>query len=92
MMYAHRNDDNTLFQGFIQVLLKAGLIDGSIKVFDTDTFTVGGKKVESYLADLHDLGTFTGDTEVIANGQFNESVDRSAPAFDLDIDGITILS
>lgn len=27
MMYAHRNDDNTLFQGFIQVLLKAGLID-----------------------------------------------------------------
>ena len=38
------------------------------------------------------LGTFTGDTEVIANGVFNESVYRSAPAFDLDIDGITIIA
>jgi len=72
--------------------VRAALINGSVKVFDTDTFTVDGKKVESYLADLHDLGTFTGDTEIISNGQFNESVDRSAPAFDLDIDGITILS
>ena len=50
------------------------------------------KKIASYQADINDLGTFTGDTEVIANGVFNESVYRSAPAFDLDIDGITIIA
>ena len=72
--------------------VKAGLIDGSIKVFDTSTFTVGGEAVSSYQADINDLGTFTGDTEVIGDGQFNESVYRSAPAFDLDIDGITIIA
>ena len=72
--------------------VKAGLINGSIKVFDTKTFTVDGKSVDSYQADINDLGTFTGDTEVISDGQFNESVYRSAPAFDLDIDGITIIA
>ena len=72
--------------------VKAALIDGSVKVFDTDTFTVNGEKITSYQADINDLGTFTGDTEVIANGVFNESVYRSAPAFDLDIDGITIIA
>ena len=72
--------------------VKAGLINGSIKVFDTNTFTVGGQAVSTYQADINDLGTFTGDTEVIGNGQFNESLYRSAPAFDLDIDGITIIA
>ena len=67
----------------------AGLIDGSIKVFDTSTFTVGGKALDSYLADVNDLGTFTGDTESIVDGEFKESEFRSAPTFDLDIDGIT---
>ena len=68
-----------------------GLIDGSIKVFDTSTFTVGGKPVTSALADVNDLGTFTPDTESIVDGAFAESVFRSAPTFDLDIDGITII-
>ena len=71
--------------------VKAGLIDGSIKVFDTSTFTVGGKTLESYMADINDLGTFTGDTESIVNGEFVESEFRSAPSFDIDIDGITNL-
>ncbi len=71
--------------------VKKGLIDGSIKVFDTKTFTVGGKEVTSYMADVNDLGTFTPDTEVIINGEFAESFFRSAPYFDLDIDGITII-
>jgi len=69
--------------------VKADLIAGKTKVFDTSTFTVGGKPVESYQADVNDLGTFTGDTESIVNGEFAESVFRSAPTFDLDIDGIT---
>ena len=71
--------------------VKAGLIDGSIKVFDTATFTVGGKTLTSYMADVNDLGTFTGDTESVVDGEFQESVFRSAPTFDLDIDGITNL-
>ncbi len=68
-----------------------GLIDGSIKVFDTNTFTVGGQPVTSAMADVNDLGTFTPDTESIVDGEFAESAFRSAPTFDLDIDGITII-
>ena len=65
---------------------------GTLHVFDTDTFTVAGKKVESYLADVDDMGDFVGETEVIADGYFHESEYRSAPCFDMDIDGITDLS
>jgi basic membrane protein A len=42
------------------------------------------------MADVDDDGTFTGETEVIIDGVFAESEFRSAPYFDLDIDGITI--
>ena len=52
---------------------------------------VDGKKVDSYKADINDWGDFTGETEVIKDGEFEESVYRSAPAFDLNIDGITII-
>ena len=71
--------------------VKAALLDGSLKVFDTATFTVDGKTLDSYMADINDLGTFTGDTESIVNGEFVESEFRSAPSFDIDIDGITNL-
>ncbi len=69
--------------------VKAALIAGTTKVFDTSTLTVGGKPVTSYQADVNDLGTFTPDTESIVGGEFAESVFRSAPSFDIDIDGIT---
>lgn len=65
---------------------------GELDVFDIDTFTVGGKKVESYLADVDDFGDYKGETEAIKDGAFAESSDRSAPYFDLRIDGITELS
>ena len=71
--------------------VKAALIAGTVKVFDTDTFTVNGEKLTSYAADIHDMGDYTGETEVIKGGEFEESVFRSAPAFDLNIDGITII-
>jgi len=71
--------------------VKAALIAGTVKVFDTETFTVNGQKLASYAADIHDMGDYTGETEVIKNGEFEESVFRSAPAFDLNIDGITII-
>ena len=69
----------------------AKLKAGTLNVFDTATFTVGGQKLESYLADVDDLGDFQGETEVVLNGYFNESAEgmRSAPYFDLIIDGIT---
>ena len=71
--------------------VKAGLEDGSIKVFDTATFTVNGETLNSYLADVDDMGDYVGETEVILDGAFAESLYRSAPYFDVNIDGITIL-
>ena len=71
--------------------VKKGLLDGSIKVFDTSAFTVDGKEVTSYLADVDTDEAYTGDTEVIKDGEFLESEFRSAPYFDLQIDGITLL-
>lgn len=69
--------------------VKAALIDGSLKVFDTATFTVAGEQLTSHMADVDTDEAFTPDTEVISDGVFEESVKRSAPYFDLVIDGIT---
>ena len=71
--------------------VKAGLEDGSVKVFDITTFTKDGAAVESYLADVDTDPAYTGDTEVIVDGAFCESEFRSAPYFDLQIDGIELL-
>ena len=71
--------------------VKAALEDGSLKVFDTATFTVEGAAVESYLADVDTDPAYEGDTEVVIDGAFCESTFRSAPYFDLKIDGITLL-
>lgn len=86
----------------------AQLRDGSLKVFDTSKFTVSGDNlnsnikvdannhVTSYLADVDTDANYTGDTEAIKteNGitYFAESEMRSAPYFDLDIDGINLLA
>lgn len=70
--------------------VKAKLESGEIKVFDTKTFTVKGKELTTYLADIVDDGTFTPDSEAIADGAFAESSKRSAPYFDIKyIDGIS---
>ena len=70
----------------------AGIKDGSIKVFDTKTFTVGGKEVTSAFATDTD-GDFVPDAdEAIFDGCFNESYFQSAPAFQLRLDGITELN
>ena len=71
--------------------VKAALEDGSVKVFDITTFTKDGAAVESYLADVDTDPAYTGDTEVIVDGAFCESEFRSAPYFDLQIDGIELL-
>ncbi|MGN0526843.1 MAG: BMP family ABC transporter substrate-binding protein [Acutalibacteraceae bacterium] len=71
---------------------KAKLADGSLKVFDTSTFTVEGKALTTYMADVDTDEAYTGDTEVIVNGEFSESSFRSAPYFNVNIDGIELLN
>ncbi len=65
------------------------IVKGELEVFDTATFTVKGEAITSYLADVDTDAAFTGDTEVVEDGAFKESKYRSAPYFDLDIDGVT---
>ena len=71
---------------------KAKLESGELHVFDTAAFTVGGETITSYLADVDTDANYEKDTEVVADGYFHESEKRSAPYFDLDIDGITKLN
>ncbi len=71
---------------------KAKLESGELHVFDTAAFTVGGETISSYLADVDTDANYEKDTEVVADGYFHESEKRSAPYFDLDIDGITKLN
>lgn len=68
------------------------LVAGEIHVFDTATFTVDGKTLDSYMADVDTDANYEPDTEVISDGYFHESEKRSAPYFDLRIDGITTLN
>ncbi|MBE6648889.1 MAG: BMP family ABC transporter substrate-binding protein [Ruminococcaceae bacterium] len=68
------------------------LKSGELKVFDTNTFTVEGKKLDSYLADVNTDAAFEKDTEVIKDGYFHESEFRAAPYFDIQIDGIKLLN
>ena len=71
---------------------KDALVAGQLQVFDTATFTVnGGEVLTSHLADVDTDEAYTPDTEVIEGGIFKESYFRSAPYFDLEIDGITRL-
>ena len=64
---------------------------GTLKVFDTKTFTVQGKTLNTYKADVDSDAKYEKDTEVITDGIFEESKYRSAPYFDIEIDGITLL-
>ena len=76
--------------------VKAQFEAGTLHVFDTATegfITVEeGKALESYTADVDTDEAFTPDTEVVADGYFHESEYRSAPYFDVKIDGIELLN
>ena len=64
-----------------------GIKDGSIKVFDCSTFTVGGKNLDSYT----DAYGMNGAEAIVTEGgvsYFDESSLRAAPYFDIRIDGI----
>ena len=64
---------------------------GEIHVFDCANFTVKGEALTSYMADVDADSGNTPDTEVVHDGYFSESEFRSAPYFDLQIDGINLL-
>ena len=74
----------------------AKIRNGELKIFDCSKFTVKGENITSYMADVNTDENFTPDTEVVKteNGvtYFAESFYRSAPYFNIQIDGITYLN
>ena len=65
---------------------------GTLHVFDTSTFTMGGEPVTSWFA-LDTDGDWAPDSEeAIADGYFHESEVISAPYFSIRIDGINELT
>lgn len=70
---------------------EAALKAGTLHVFDTATFTVQGETLTSYMADVDTDAEYKGDTEVVKDGYFHESEYRSAPYFNVEIDGIELL-
>ena len=67
--------------------------DDKMNSFKVDTLKVDGDgHITSYMADVDTDANYTGDTEAIKEGYFAESSARSAPYFDLQIDGITLLN
>ncbi len=84
-------------QGTVEAIADAiaAFEKGEIKVFNTaaDNFMLkGGEKITSYIADVDTDAAFTPDTEVVADGYFHESEYRSAPYFDIQLDGIELLN
>ena len=75
--------------------VKAEFAAGTRKVFDTATegfITVNGAALTSYMADVDTDADFTKDTEAVSDGYFHESEYRSAPYFDVTIDGIELMN
>lgn len=63
--------------------VEQAIIDGTLHVFDTTTFAVGGETLDTYEKN---------GIEYISDGYFHESEFGSAPAFDIAIDGITSIA
>ena len=76
--------------------IEAELKAGTRKVFDCSKFTVDGQHLTTYKADVDDMGDYQPETEAIKTEGgitfFDESAKRSAPYFDVRIDGITELN
>ena len=66
--------------------------DDTMNAFKVDYLKVDADgHITSYMADVDTDQAYAGDTEVVHDGYFAESEKRSAPYFDLEIDGITRL-
>ena len=86
-------NENVAAKGTLEAIdaAKEKLEAGTLHVFDVSKFTVGGNKLSGYKADVDTDADYTPDTEVIEDGYFKESTFRSAPYFDIQIDGINLL-
>jgi len=71
--------------------VKAALENGTLHVFDVSTFTVNGEQLSSFTPGSATDGTFDPNTVIVSDGYLHESSYRSAPYFDVVIDGITLL-
>ncbi|MCI7226587.1 Purine-binding protein BAB2_0673 precursor [uncultured Clostridium sp.] len=74
-------NDKVVAEGTQEVVdeVESQIEDGSLHVFDTSTWTVDGKALDTYEKN---------GVEYISDGYFHESEYGSAPAFDIIIDGI----
>ena len=86
-------NENVAAEGTAEAIADATakLESGELHVFDCSTFTVKGETLTSSMADVNTDPNYTPDTEAIVDGYFAESTFRSAPYFDLQIDGINLL-
>ena len=86
-------NENVAAEGTAEAIADATakLESGELHVFDCSTFTVDGQPVTSYMADVDTDPDYTPDTEVVQDGYLSESTARSAPYFQLMIDGIDLL-
>ena len=86
-------NENVAAEGTAEAIADATakLESGELHVFDCSTFTVDGQTLTSSMADVDTDADYTPDTEAIVDGYFAESTFRSAPYFQLQIDGITLL-
>ena len=73
-------------------MIKTMFNNNELHVFDVNNFTVNGQNLTEYFADVDTDADFTPDTNVIKDGYFHESEYRSAPYFDIIIDGIEIIT
>lgn len=67
--------------------VETALAEGKTHVFDCSTWTVDGKTLDTYTTSFGFEGV-----ELIWDGYFHESELISAPLFDINIDGITLLN
>ena len=94
-------------EGTVEAIVEARtkLANGTLNVFDTSKFTVtktdsknvnatvdANGRLTAYMADVDTDSAYTADTQVVENGILKESKFRSAPYFDIQIDGITLLN
>ncbi len=87
-VYVTDLNDNVVADGTAEKVEEviAAIKDGSLHVFDTSTFTIGGSSIEDLIAEGGDYASYEA---YVSDGYFHESELISAPAFDLRIDGIT---
>lgn len=79
---------NVIVEGTEQKVKEAeeAIKSGKLHVFDTSTFTVNGTSIEKLIEQGGDYAKYK---DYVSDGYFHESEARSAPLFDLKIDGIT---